>query len=95
MLRRTSGSYRILQHEAANSALGIQDADGTEWLNAALEAGWPGFQIGERIPLEEIARAHELVEHPVRPGTGCRRALMKLYPIGRTLKFPDMIKTDR
>ncbi len=37
-------------------------------LNAALEAGWPGFEIGERIPLAEIARAHELVEHPVRRG---------------------------
>ena len=37
-------------------------------LNAALEAGWPGFEIAERIPLAEIARAHELAEHPVRPG---------------------------
>jgi NADPH2:quinone reductase len=37
-------------------------------LNAALEAGWPGFEIGERIPLSETARAHELAEHPVRPG---------------------------
>jgi len=37
-------------------------------LNAALEAGWSGFEIGERIPLADIARAHELVEHPQRPG---------------------------
>jgi NADPH:quinone reductase len=37
-------------------------------LNAALEAGWPGFEIGERIPLADIARAHELTEHPVRRG---------------------------
>src|SRR5579863_8019467 len=37
-------------------------------LNAALEAGWRGFEIGERIPLADIARAHELAEHPVRPG---------------------------
>jgi NADPH2:quinone reductase len=37
-------------------------------LNAALEAGWPGFEISERIPLSETARAHELAEHPVRPG---------------------------
>lgn len=37
-------------------------------LNAALEAGWSGFEIGERIPLAEIARAHELAEHPVRRG---------------------------
>lgn len=37
-------------------------------LNAALEAGWSGFEIGERMPLPEIARAHELVEHPTRPG---------------------------
>jgi NADPH:quinone reductase len=37
-------------------------------LNAGLEAGWSGFEIGERIPLADIARAHELAEHPVRPG---------------------------
>ena len=37
-------------------------------LNAALDAGWSGFEIGERVPLAEIARAHELVEHTVRPG---------------------------
>ena len=37
-------------------------------LNAALEAGWSGFEIGERIPLAQIARAHELVEHPARTG---------------------------
>ena len=37
-------------------------------LTATLEAGWPGFEIGERIPLAEIARAHELAEHPVRHG---------------------------
>jgi NADPH2:quinone reductase len=37
-------------------------------LNAALEAGWAGFEISEKLPLAEIARAHEFVEHPVRPG---------------------------
>jgi NADPH:quinone reductase len=37
-------------------------------LNAALEAGWPGFDISERIPLADIARAHDLVEHPVGRG---------------------------
>ncbi|HUO34413.1 MAG TPA: NADPH:quinone reductase [Candidatus Acidoferrum sp.] len=37
-------------------------------LNSALQAGWPGFEIGERIPLADIARAHELAERPVRPG---------------------------
>jgi NADPH:quinone reductase len=40
----------------------------TRDLNDALQAGWPGFEIGERIPLAEIARAHELVEHPLRRG---------------------------
>jgi NADPH2:quinone reductase len=40
----------------------------TRDLNDALQAGWAGFEIGERIPLEEIARAHELVEHPMRRG---------------------------
>jgi NADPH2:quinone reductase len=37
-------------------------------LNGALEAGWSGFEIAERIPLSEIARAHELAEHPARRG---------------------------
>ncbi len=37
-------------------------------LNAALQAGWEGFVISERLPLAEIARAHEFVEHPERPG---------------------------
>jgi NADPH:quinone reductase len=37
-------------------------------LNAALKAGWPGFEIGERVSLADIARAHELVEHPARRG---------------------------
>jgi NADPH:quinone reductase len=40
----------------------------TRDLNGALQSGWPGFEIGERIPLSEIARAHELAEHPVRRG---------------------------
>ncbi len=37
-------------------------------INSALEAGWTGFEIGERLPLAEIARAHELVDHPARRG---------------------------
>jgi NADPH:quinone reductase len=40
----------------------------TRDLNAALEAGWLGFDISERIPLADIARAHDLVEHPVGRG---------------------------
>jgi hypothetical protein len=35
-------------------------------LKSALEAGWSGFEIAERIPLSEIARAHELLEHEGR-----------------------------
>jgi NADPH:quinone reductase len=37
-------------------------------INSALEASWTGFEIGARIPLAEIARAHELVDHPARRG---------------------------
>jgi NADPH2:quinone reductase len=40
----------------------------TRDLNDALQAGWAGFEIGERIPLAEIGRAHQLVEHPARRG---------------------------
>jgi NADPH:quinone reductase len=31
-------------------------------LNAAFDAGWPGFEIGGRFPLSAIAEAHESVE---------------------------------
>jgi NADPH2:quinone reductase len=37
-------------------------------LNEALEAGWAGFEIAERFPLEDIALAHRFVERPPRPG---------------------------
>jgi NADPH:quinone reductase len=37
-------------------------------MNAAFAAGWSGFEIAERLPLDEIAQAHERVEHPVRRG---------------------------
>jgi NADPH2:quinone reductase len=40
----------------------------TRDLNDAHQAGWAGFEIGERVPLAEIAQAHELVEHPARRG---------------------------
>jgi NADPH2:quinone reductase len=37
-------------------------------LNDALAAGWEGFEIAERIPLSDIATAHERMERPARPG---------------------------
>ena len=40
----------------------------TRDINQALEAGWPGLDIAEIVPLAQIARAHELVEHPSKPG---------------------------
>ena len=43
-------------------------AEAARDINAALETGWSGFLIGERIPLAEIARAHELAERPEHPG---------------------------
>ena len=42
--------------------------EATRALNQALEAGWQGLDIAEIVPLDQIARAHELVEHPVRSG---------------------------
>ena len=42
--------------------------EATHDINKALEAGWQGLDIAEIIPLDQIARAHELVEHPVKPG---------------------------
>jgi len=42
--------------------------EATRDINRALEAGWKGLDIGEIVPLDRIARAHELVEHPAKPG---------------------------
>ena len=42
--------------------------EATREINRALEAGWKGLDIAEIVPLDQIARAHELVEHPVKPG---------------------------
>ncbi|MEZ4702275.1 MAG: NADPH:quinone reductase [Rhodothermales bacterium] len=43
-------------------------------LNEALEAGWPGFEIGSVFTLEAVAAAHEAVEKGREPG----RILVKL-----------------
>jgi NADPH2:quinone reductase len=37
-------------------------------INEALEAGWQGLEIAQKFPLEEIAQAHEFVEHPTKSG---------------------------
>src|SRR5437762_2535819 len=37
-------------------------------LNDALVEGWSGFEISERLPLDEIATAHESMETPRRRG---------------------------
>jgi NADPH2:quinone reductase len=42
--------------------------EATSDINKALEAGWNGLDIAEIVPLDQIARAHELVEHPAKPG---------------------------
>ena len=42
--------------------------EATRDINKALEAGWSDLEIAEIVPLDEIARAHELVEHPLKPG---------------------------
>lgn len=42
--------------------------EATRNINQALEAGWQGLDIAEVAPLDQIARAHELVEHPTKPG---------------------------
>jgi NADPH:quinone reductase len=40
----------------------------TRAIDQALEAGWRGLEIAERFPLDEIAKAHEFVEHPTKSG---------------------------
>ena len=43
-------------------------SEATRDINKALETGWRGLDIAEIVPLDQIARAHELVEHPSKPG---------------------------
>ncbi len=38
------------------------------WEKQPGSAGWQGLDIAEIVPLEQIARAHELVEHPPKSG---------------------------
>jgi NADPH2:quinone reductase len=42
--------------------------EATRDITTALERGWKGLDIAEIVPLDQIARAHELVEHPIKPG---------------------------
>ncbi|HEV3277015.1 MAG TPA: NADPH:quinone reductase [Terriglobia bacterium] len=42
--------------------------EATRAINEALEAGWRGLGTAVKFPLEEIAQAHESVEHPTRAG---------------------------
>lgn len=42
--------------------------DATRAINQALEVGWQGLDIADIVPFDQIARAHELVEHPVKSG---------------------------
>ena len=42
--------------------------EATRAISQALEAGWQGLGIAERFPLDDIAQAHEFVEHPTKSG---------------------------
>jgi NADPH:quinone reductase len=42
--------------------------EATRDITKALEAGWQGLDVAEIVPLDQIARAHEFVEHPAKPG---------------------------
>ncbi len=42
--------------------------EATRDINAALESGWRGLQIAARFSLDNVAAAHERVEHPIGPG---------------------------
>ncbi len=43
-------------------------AEAVEATNQLLKNGWKDFQIASSLSLDEIAKAHGLVEHPPRPG---------------------------
>jgi NADPH2:quinone reductase len=51
-------------------------SEATRAITQALEAGWPGLDIADRFPLDNIAQAHESVEHPQRAG----RTIVTLRP---------------
>ena len=55
-----------------------------------LEAGWSGFEIGEKTPLTDIAGTNELVEHAERPG----RVLAVLWTI-RLFQDTERVKNVR
>ena len=42
--------------------------EATQAINQALAAGWQGLDIAEQFSLDNIARAHEFVEHPTKSG---------------------------
>lgn len=42
--------------------------EATRAINQALVAGWQGLDIAEQFSLDDIAQAHELVEHPTKSG---------------------------
>ena len=42
--------------------------EATRAINQALVAGWQGLDIAERFSLDDIAQAHEFVEHPTKSG---------------------------
>ena len=42
--------------------------EATRDINKSLKAGWKGLDIAEIVPLDQIARAHALVEHPAKSG---------------------------
>ena len=37
-------------------------------ISDALDSGWEGLDIAERVPLADIAQAHEFVEDPTKRG---------------------------
>ena len=42
--------------------------EATRAINQALAAGWQGLDMAERFSLDDIAQAHEFVEHPTKSG---------------------------
>jgi NADPH2:quinone reductase len=42
--------------------------EATRAMNQALVAGWKGLDIAERFSLDDIARAHEFIEHATKSG---------------------------
>jgi hypothetical protein len=70
-------------------------AEAARTINEALAAGWAGGEIAERLPLEEVAAAHDRVESPARAGRVVCFSEFRLRLAFRSSQRPSRPETTR